>query len=121
VFPEHVINANVGQSKFRTTKYQIVSFIDTKTEIKEKLIQFKERKKAEKEELNQDFHDLEEDCYDSEFAPGDIAICNTDSYDILTNGKSYYVIDAGEDDFIKILNDKGEFTWCFWEDFDKKW
>ena len=121
VFPEHVINANVGQSKFRTTKYQIVSFIDTKTEIKEKLIQFKERKKAEKEELNQDFYDLEEDYYDSEFAPGDIAICNTDSYDILTNGKSYYVIDAEEDGFIKILNDKGEFTWCFWEDFDKKW
>ena len=116
VFPEHVINANIGQSKFRTAQYEIVAFIDKDEEVKQKLIEFRERKEEEKlrrESIGSDF-DIDgeycDDDYDFDFSVGDVVVSLVTAFGLNKNEK-YYVIDIDDDDNALYIFNGEECDW----------
>lgn len=105
VMPEDVIACNPNEDKLRTCKYQIVSFVDERKEVKELLVDLSEESKSV---INNQFSDDDED-FGNPFSEGEI-IKAIDTVDSITRDRYYYVTAIDGDD-VSIIDDEGEEEW----------
>jgi hypothetical protein len=106
VFPGDVIACNPCEQKLRTCKYQIVSFVDERTEVKELLVNLESDKVTP---------EVEEDDFINPFNPGDV-VRATATEDGITPDRYYYVVEVDAEDIL-IIDDNGDEEWydatCF--------
>jgi len=119
VFPEDVIASDPSNSKLRTCKYKIVSFVDSKEELTKLLIKLNEEDQEDYDDSYDEDYD-DQDVFDpNPFSVGDIVVANNfelgDDVESagLTEGNIYYVTNTFEDyeygdHKITIVNDLGE-------------
>lgn len=105
VMPEDVIACNPHEQKLRTCKYQIVSFVDEKKEVKELLVNLSKESQAI---ANGEF-DEDED-FDNPFNSGEVIKSVSSSLKGITTDRYYYVVDVDADDVL-IIDDEGEEAW----------
>jgi len=105
VFPEDVIACNENEAKLRTCEYQIISFVDSAKEIKELLVNLD---KNESDLVNGEYDDDDvEQC----FPEDSYIICVDDEDEVpLSRGKTYFVLDADEEQVLIVDND-GDRDW----------
>lgn len=104
VYPEDVIASDVSNSKLRTSRYKLVSFVDSQKEIKDLLVYLN----SPKEDSDSDF-DLEFDETNNPFSAGEIVV-SLEEKSSLTKGGLYFITDTEEED-VKVVNDDGNEEW----------
>lgn len=105
VMPEDVIACNPEHQKLRTCKYQIVSFVDSSTEITQLLVNLT---KEEQEIANGEFEG-DDDFIENPFEEGDI-VKAVETLDLITKDNLYYITDI-DDELICVVNDEGDESW----------
>lgn len=105
VFPEDVIACNPSQQKLRTCKYQIVSFVDSKTEVTQLLVNLTQQ---EKEIASGEFED-DDNFSENPFIEGDI-IRATEDLDGIAKDRLYYVTNV-DDTSVCVIDDNGDENW----------
>ena len=117
VMPEDVIACNEGQAKLRTCKYQIVSFVDSATEIKELMVNLNKEEQA----IASGEDDDGQDFTGNDFEEGQTVKCIADSSNNndITVGSFYYVIEADGEEIL-IVDDAGDQSWVEEECFELK-
>jgi len=116
VFPEDVIACNPNEQKLRTCKYQIISFVDSNTEVKELLINLTKERQEEVDSNDDDFDD--DDSILNPFSEGDTVRAIEDCDDI-TEGVLYYITLVDGDD-VCVIDDNGEESWYSCEIFEER-
>jgi hypothetical protein len=113
VMPEDVIACNPENQKLRTCKYQIVSFVDSKTEVTQLLVNLT---KEEQEIANGDFED--DDFIENPFEEGDI-IRAVSTLDEITEDNLYYVTNI-DGESVCVVDDQGEESWYDYSYFENR-
>lgn len=107
VMPEDVIACNPNEQKLRTCKYQIVSFVDEKKEVKELLVNLSK----ESQEIVNGLTKEEE--FDNPFNDGEVVKADfTSNLNIagIASGRYYYIVEVDAEDVL-VIDDDGEETW----------
>jgi len=109
VFPEDVIACNPNQEKLRTCEYKIIAFVDSKTEVKQLLINLS---KQEVEQVE------EEEEFENPFVEGDIVKYVGDSDDLTF--EDYYLVIQVDGEEISVIDDLGNESYFNSFDFESK-